>query len=526
MNATAAFSYSPPSLVAESFTMTREQNTKTYQLPAPLEQRTYLCGGNIVTWDGAAADVTTPFPLDGISAKIGSYPLLNSTQALQAIHAAQIAFNHGLGTWPAKSAEERIDAMVNFCARLLPQREKISQLIMLETAKPLEMCFKEFDRTVEYIERTVAAYRALIHADSQTHEFGAKLATHIERTPLGTVLCLGPFNYPLNETFTSLIPALLMGNTVVMKPARFGVLLFEPLLEAFRDSFPPGAVNIIYGEGAQVITPIMESGKVDVLAFIGSTKVADIISRAHPEPHRLTKVLGLAAHNPSITLPETDLDRIMPELLAGSLTFNGQRCTTLALHFVHRSQGAEYAEKLGAHVRRMKHGLPWEGGVEVTALAEGEAKWAYLKELIEDAVAKGARIVNAGGGTVQNGIMTPAVLYPIDKSMRIFHEEQFGPIVPIAPYDELAQVISAISESRYGQQLSIFGNDIAAARTLAKTTRNLVSRVNINGQCQRGPDELPFSGKKDSGLGTLSITDALIVFSSPTVMAETLNRDR
>src|SRR5213075_591943 len=97
----------------------------------------------------------------------------------------------------------------------------------------------------------------------------------IRRTPLGVVLCMGPYNYPLNETFATLIPALLMGNTVVFKPPQYGTLLFTPLLEAFRSAFPPGVINTVYAPGAVVVPRMLASGKVNVLALIGSSKVAD-----------------------------------------------------------------------------------------------------------------------------------------------------------------------------------------------------------------------------------------------------------
>ncbi len=510
------------SLAAENFTARDSAPNHEYQFPVALEQRHYLSGGKILEWTGETTSVFTPFQINGAPFRVGSYPKLDAVHALEAAQNAAKAYDNGLGKWPSMSAEDRIDAVSRFCDRLSAEREKISNLIMLETAKPLDACYKEFDRTVEYIQRTLSAYRDMRREDGAEQTVKGGLVTSIERTPLGTVLCLGPFNYPLNETFTSLIPSLLMGNTAVLKPARFGVLLFEPLLEAFQESFPPGVVNVIYGDGAEVITPIMKSGKIDCLAFIGSTKISDIISGAHPEPHRLTKILGLAAHNPAIVMHGTNLDRIMPEVEAGSLTFNGQRCTTLALHYVHESLAQDYAERLAGRVEKMKSGEPWEPGVKLTALAEGEPKIRYLHELIEDAVAKGARIINERGGSVRNGIMTPAVLYPVDSSMRIYHEEQFGPIVPIVPFTDLGSVIVSISESRYGQQLSIFSDDRAGARVLAGMTRNLVSRVNINSQCQRGPDEVPFTGKKDSGLGVLSIMDALKAFSTPTVISESV----
>jgi glyceraldehyde-3-phosphate dehydrogenase (NADP+) len=402
---------------------------------------------------------------------------------------------------------------------MVAERDEVSALIMAETAKPLELSYKEFDRTVEYIHKTISAYRELTWQEGVDQPYGNALEAHIERTPLGVTLCMSPFNYPLNETFTSLIPALIMGNTTVVKPARFGVLLFEPLLSAFKECFPPGVVNFVYGDGREVISPIMESGLVDTLAFIGSTKVANAVSSLHPAPNRLNKILGLGAHNPAIILDDADLPGSIKEIMAGSLTFNGQRCTTLALHFVDARKGSEYAELVAEKVAALKVGRPDETGVQITALAEGPSKLNYLQELIRDACDKGAQVINPNGGDIIDGAMVPAVLYPVNESMRIFREEQFGPIVPIVPFSAVAEVVSAIRASNYGQQISIFGEDRVRVGDLVNNLKNSCARININSQCQRGPDELPFTGKKDSALGTLSIVDALKAFSCPTVIS-------
>lgn len=153
---------------------------------------------------------------------------------------------------------------------------------------------KEFDRTVEYIYDTIEEYKQL---DRDSAKFSKRdgVYAHIRRGPLGVVLCLGPYNYPLNETFALLIPALIMGNTAIFKPAKHGVLLISPLLEAFRSSFPKGVVNIIYGRGREVAAPIMKSGRIDVLALIGNSKSAIALQDQHPNKNRLRLVLGLEA---------------------------------------------------------------------------------------------------------------------------------------------------------------------------------------------------------------------------------------
>jgi hypothetical protein len=224
------------------------------------------------------------------------------------------------------------------------QREMVIRLTMFEIGKTLKDSTAEFDRTVQYVEDTIAALKDLDRTASRFVVEQGFIA-QIRRTPLGVTLVMGPFNYPLNETFTTLIPALIMGNPVVFKTPKLGVLLYEPLLEAFRDAFPPGVVNIVTGQGSEIVGPIMESGKVDVLAFIGSSKVANTLQKQHPRPARLRSILGLDAKNPAIVLPDADLDVAVRECLTGALSFNGQRCTAIKLIFVERTIADDFVAR-------------------------------------------------------------------------------------------------------------------------------------------------------------------------------------
>src|SRR5690606_8596144 len=194
-----------------------------------------------------------------------------------------------------------------------------------------------------------------------------------------------------------LIPALIMGNTIIFKPAKYGVLLISPLLEAFQSSFPKGAVNILYGRGRTVATPIMQSGKVDVLALIGNSKSANALQDQHPKSNRLRLVLGLEAKNPAIVLPDADLDLTLDECISGTLSFNGQRCTALKVVYVHQDIQEEFLKRFSERVDDLKFGNPWEEGVNLTPLPEAD-KPAYIQELIDDALAKGAKIINKKGG--------------------------------------------------------------------------------------------------------------------------------
>jgi glyceraldehyde-3-phosphate dehydrogenase (NADP+) len=492
-----------------------------YRITSPIEQRQYLCDGAICEWTGPQQNVLSPVCVagnGGVHQKLlGSYPLLTAKQALEALEAACRAYDHGRGAWPTMPVQERIRHMESFAYKMKEQREAVVKLLMWEIGKTLPDAEKEFDRTIDYIGNTIDALKDIDRVSSRfTVEQG--VIGQIRRAPLGVVLCMGPFNYPLNETFTTLIPALIMGNTVIFKPPKLGVLLHRPLLEAFRDSFPKGVVNTVYGDGQAVVGPLMKSGRVDVLAFIGSSRVADILKHQHPEPHRLRSVLGLEAKNAAIILKDADLDATVKECVLGSLSYNGQRCTALKMLFVHKEIADAFMTKFCDAVSRLKAGMPWEPGVQITPLPE-PGKTKYLTELIDDARGKGARVVNDHGGEVQQTIMFPAVVYPAGPGMRLYAEEQFGPVVPVATFTDIEEPMRYVTQSDYGQQVSLFGSDPDLLADLIDPMVNQVCRVNVNSQCQRGPDTFPFTGRKDSAEGTLSVSDALRVFSIRTLVA-------
>lgn len=483
--------------------------------------RNYLIGGEVRRWAGPTAPVRSVVCErrgDALSERrvIGETALVDGATALEALAAAREAWGLGRGAWPRATLEERIAAIRAFCQAIRPLREEVARLLMWEVGKPWKAALEEFDRTIAYVDDTIAALRDLDRAGGRFQTEGGVVGM-VRRAPLGVTLCMGPFNYPLNETYTTLLPALAMGNTAVVKLPKLGMLCNLPLLPALAACFPPGVVNVIAGDGAEVVGPMIRSGQVDVLAFIGSSTVAAIIERQHPAPYRLTTILGMDAKNPGIVLPSADLDLAVREALRGALAFNGQRCTALKLLFVHRSLADAFAERLGAAVEALACGMPWVSGVEITPLPE-EHKPAELTRLLEDAVARGARVVNPSGGRVCGPLVAPAVLYPVGPEATLFSVEQFGPLVPIVPYDAVEEVLDAIARSPFGQQLSLFGQDPDEVGPLIDALANQVCRINLNQQCRRGPDTFPFAGRKSSAEGVLSVTEALSAFSLPAVL--------
>ena len=490
-----------------------------FKIKQSIKQDNFLVDGKLHKWEGEFSPVYSTISSEENykPTLLGEIPSLGKDQAIQALDSACQAFDNGKGLWPTMKVVDRIKALENFVEEMKGKRDAVVNLLMWEIGKNHNDSKKEFDRTVDYIYDTIEAYKQ-IDRDSAKFQKNSGINAHIRRGPLGVVLCLGPYNYPLNETFCLLIPALIMGNTVIFKPAKHGVLLISPLMEAFQKHFPPGVVNILFGRGRVLATPIMESGKINVLALIGHSSSANALQESHPKKNRLRLVLGLEAKNPAIIMPDADLDLTIKECINGSLSFNGQRCTALKIIYVHEDIKESFISRFSQEVDKLKYGNPWDQNVNLTPLPEPN-KPDYIKKLIIDAQSKGAKIMNNNGGISCENYVFPAVLYPVTKDMDVYKDEQFGPVVPIISFSDINKPLEDMAESNYGQQVSVFGKNTSTLGPLIDTLVNLVCRVNINSSCQRGPDIYPFTGRKDSAFSTLSVHDALRSFSIRTFVA-------
>ena len=497
----------------------------SFQWTGPLHQHEYLLDGQLETWAGPFSLVHSPVHVragsDARPVELGSYPLFTEAQTLQALASAVAAYQGGQGRWPRLSVAERIAHVEHFTQLLQARKADLIHLLLWEIAMPLAEAEREVDRTVAYIQATVAELKAAERIEARPFLVEQHVA-QVRRVPLGVTLCMGPFNYPLSETFRLLIPALLMGNTVLLKPSQHGTLVFQPLLPAFQAAFPPGVVNTVYGRGHEVVPPLMQSGQVSVLALVGASHLADRLKKLHPTVNRLRAVLILDSKNAGIVLPDANLNVTVEECLAGAFAFNGQRSTALKILFVHRSVVTQLIQRLSERLTQLKLGMPWDPAVTFTPLAE-PGKPDYLEDCLDDALEHGAAVMNVNGGVRHRSLFFPAIVYPVTEHMRLYREEQFGPLLPIVPFDELDEPLRYVADSSHGQQVSLFGQDPDRLAYLIDALVHQVSRINLNSQSQREPDSLPFTGRKDSAEGTLSVVDTLDAFSIRAVVTARQN---
>lgn len=461
---------------------------------------------------------------------LGYEPRVGADEVARAMDAASRAFADGTGTWPASPLEVRITAVERFASRLGELAEPIARLLAWEIGKPLASARQEVTRSLDHIKETVHEARALEAARAPYRGVAGKTTHHARdiARPLGTVLCVAPFNYPINEFLTTIIPALVMGNVVIAKTPRFGMLANALLAPAFAEAFPPGVVALLPGDGRVVLPAVMShrtndvfgnaKGTIDVFAFIGSETAANAILARHPTPSFVHKILGLGAKNAAVVLPGADPEVVATRLVKGALGFNGQRCTAEKLVFVPRGpEGDAVVRMIADKVTKLPLGMPWDPAAAITPLPES-TKLESMWRLVSDALAHGATVANEGGGSGYYSIMRPAVVDDVRLGMALFDEEQFGPIVPIVRYDMPREVIEWHIRSPYGQQVGIHGPPSPAKRALAIELAAFVARVNLDDVCQRGPDTFGFTAADKSGFGTLSIRSALLSFSRAVIL--------
>jgi len=225
-----------------AFSVTEEDIPENYRIKAALHQDYYLVDGELRHWDGPMQKVLSPVQMTtgtgSVRKLVGEAPLLSVAAAQESLNVAVAAYDNGRGTWPTMSVGERIRCVARFSTAVQEKRDEIVKLLMWEIGKSLQEAEGECDRALAYIRDTLEALKELDRVSSR-FVIQQGIIGQIRRAPLGVVLCMGPYNFPLYETFTTLIPALVMGNTIVLKPPRFGILLFAPLLDGLPGCLSP-----------------------------------------------------------------------------------------------------------------------------------------------------------------------------------------------------------------------------------------------------------------------------------------------
>ena len=445
-------------------------------------------------WKSSEKEITIYSPIN--QEELGTVPAMSQAEVDEAMQAARAA----LPAWRALSAVERAAYLHKTAAILERDKEEIGTILAKEVAKGIKAAIGEVVRTADLIR--YAAEEGL-RITGQAMEGGGfeaasknKLAV-VRREPVGVVLAIAPFNYPVNLSGSKIAPALIAGNVVMFKPPTQGSISGLLLAKAFEEAgIPAGVFNTITGRGSEIGDYIIEHKEVNFINFTGSTPIGERIGRlAGMRPI----MLELGGKDAALVLEDADLEHAAKQIVAGAFSYSGQRCTAIKRVIVLESVADTLVTLLQAEVAKLTVGDPFDNA-DITPVIDN-ASADFIWGLIEDAKEKGAQALTPIKR--EDNLLWPVLFDQVTKDMKVAWEEPFGPVLPIIRVANVEEAIAFANESEFGLQSSVFTNDFKKAFEIAEKLE--VGTVHINNKTQRGPDNFPFLGVKGSGAGVQGI---------------------
>lgn len=422
-------------------------------------------------------------------------------------------------SWRNVAVNKRAEVLYKAADLLIEKVDEMSSIMMREIGKDKKSCESEILRSADYIRFTADTAKNLsgesIPGDSFPGFKKNKISV-VTREPLGVVLAISPFNYPVNLAASKIAPALIAGNSVVLKPATQGSLCGLYLAKVFEQAgVPAGVLNTITGRGSVIGDYIVKHPDVDFINFTGSTEIGSRISSI---TSMVPLLMELGGKDAAIVLEDADLDVAASNIVAGAYSYSGQRCTAVKRILVVDKVADKLLEKVKVKVEALKVGNPVDGADVVPLIDMKSADFVW--ELIEDAKAKGAKLIV--GGNREENLIYPTLFDNVTTDMRLAWEEPFGPVLPIIRVKDKDEAIEIANKSEYGLQSSVFTENINEAFYVAD--RLEVGTVQVNNKTERGPDHFPFLGVKASGIGTQGIKYSIEAMSRPKATVINLNR--
>ena len=416
----------------------------------------------------------------------------NATHVERAVAAARAAFP----TWSRTSDAERKRLMHALGAALEAEMPALMELVTKESGKPLGGLNgigsgMEVGGAIAWTHVT-----ADLDLPVEVIQDNDEARIEVHRKPLGVVASITPWNWPLMIAIWHVIPALRAGNTVVMKPSGLTPTATIRFAELANRILPPGVLNIVTGESG-VGSAIAKHPDINKIVFTGSTPTGkNIMQNAAGNLKRLTLELG--GNDAGIVLPDVDPKVVAPKLFGVGFHNNGQTCACLKRLYVHDSIYDELCAELARLAQEVVVGDGLADGTQLGPV-QNAAQLAFVRELVEDARERGARILSGGKARAGNGyFFEPTVIADAKDGMRVVDEEQFGPVLPVIRYSDVEEVIARANDNENGLGGSVWSNDRARAAALALQLECGTAWVNEHGAIQ--PDA-PFGGVKQSGLG-------------------------
>jgi acyl-CoA reductase-like NAD-dependent aldehyde dehydrogenase len=450
----------------------------------------------------SAEDPSTGLPL-------GEVAVGTSEDARAAVDAA-VAVEERWGFTPA---HERARLLRAVSARLTADREGLARLIAREVGKPIGEARTEADRASEVFAYAAEECRLLtgetFPADAYARPAGNEhRLLYTVRDPIGVVVAISPFNFPLNLLSHKVAPALAAGNPVVAKPTRAAPFIALRLAEHLHAAgVPAGAFNVVIGPGSAVGDALIDHPATRLVTFTGSTDVGTAIAERAARGAKRT-ILEMGGLDPFIVFADAPLERTVRDALRGAFAFSGQVCTASKRFLVERSIADRFGAAFARGAAALRVGPALEEETQVGPVIDG-ASVDRLTAIVADAKERSATILT--GGSADRGrpghFFAPTVLDRVPPEARVAREEPFGPLAPILRFDGEEEAIRLANGTPYGLQASVYTQDLSRALSMARRLR--AGGVHVNDPTTLRWDALPFGGVKMSGLGREGLHEAM-----------------
>ncbi|MFX1275287.1 MAG: NADP-dependent glyceraldehyde-3-phosphate dehydrogenase [Promethearchaeota archaeon] len=463
----------------------------------------YLINGE---WKKSGTGITIPIKNPFNNEVVGNIQACSQEEVDEAVKIAR----DNIECWIETPLNQRAEILRKSAKIIREWAEPLGKILMNEIGKPIKSAISEIARTADIFDGT-ADFASTIGGETIMGDafegFTREKISMTYRVPLGVVLCIGPFNYPFNLTGSKIAPALVAGNTVVMKPPTQGAITplhFGLILE--EAGLPPGVFNIITGRGSEIGDHLTSHPGIDMIAFTGSSETGKNLAKVAGMKPLLLEMGGKDA---AIVLDDADIELTVKAIISGAFSFSGQRCTAVKRVLPMPKIADALIQRVVEETNKLTIGDPAENKTIGPLINSKQCD--YVQGLIDDALQKGATLMC--GNKREGNIMWPTVLDHVTTEMRVAWEEPFGPILPFIRIQNAEEAIKISNKSEYGLQGMIFTENIDLAFNIAQELD--VGTVQINGKSSRGPDHFPFLGTKSSGLGTQGMKYSIEAMSRP-----------
>jgi len=421
---------------------------------------------------------------------IGTVPIMTAADVDAAVARARVAAE----TWSTRSFAARTEELVAFRKAIAAAAPEIAELLHRENGKPLLEALVEVMMALGHIQHATAIAEKAMTPKKVGAGMLANFRASISYHPLGVIGVIGPWNYPLFTPMGSIAYALAAGNAVVWKPSELTPLLALEIERIAKKTFAlPDLLQVVTGAGATGAA--LAKSAVDKIAFTGSAATGKRVMQAASE--RLTPVLlELGGKDPMIVDADADLAKAAEAAVYGALTNAGQACISVERVYVNEAVHDQFVEEVVKQVRDLKVG----GDDGHLGAMTSPAQVTIVRDHLEDAVAKGAKVLTGGPDAISGNYIQPTVLTNVDHRMKVMTEETFGPVLPIAKVRSVDEAVKLANDSKYGLGSSVFAGK--AARAIADRLRAGMTSIN-SVMAFAGIPTLPFGGIGDSGFGRI-----------------------